>query len=124
MGRRSMWYYLGDNPEEAEKKLEKAMSYVKNHNSDSSKDRGEDIDDAFYQTYKGKKDIWLILYSGGGDWATYEYFQTKYPDFGEKLMRYDDYASLKDYYSDEKLWEYKSIDLKKYEIRTMYDGVI
>lgn len=130
MGRRSFWYYLGKDEAESYKKLKKVMHRIKVHNDHIESipdektgkilERGEDIDSAFYQTFKGKEGRWLCFYSGGGDWATETYFEFRYPNFYKKLYRIDDFERLKDYHSNEDLWEYKEINLKDYGVFCRY----
>ena len=133
MGRRSFWYYLGNDTDTADRKLIYVMNMIKIHNDHCERipdeetgeiiERGEDIDTVYYQTFKGKKDIWLCFYSGGGDWATYDFFEIKYPEFRKNLLCYDDFEKKKDYYGNKELWEYKELDLKKFNIRTIYDNI-
>ena len=133
MGRRSFWYYLGEDKYDAFDKLEKVMHRIKVHNDHNEKipdektglliERGEDIDTAYYQTFKGEKGIWLCFYNGGGDWATETFFETRYPNFYKKLYRYDDFAKLKDYHDNKDIWQYEEIDLKKYGIYHIYQNL-
>ncbi len=129
MGRRSFWYFLGNDNFDAHEKLRKVMHRIKEHNFHVESipdkktgeliERGEDIDSAYYQTFKGKEGIWLCFYSPGGDWATETYFETRYPKFYKKLLRYNEFEKLKDYHSNKDLWEYKEIDMDQFGVYTL-----
>ena len=130
MGRRSFWYFLGNDKSVANDMINKIMPLIKEHNLHCEDipdeetgeiiERGEDIDTAYYQTFKGKEGIWLCFYSPGGDWATETYFETKYPEFYKNLLRYDEFERLKDFHGNRDLWEYREIDLKEFGIFSRY----
>ena len=128
MGRNGMWYFLGNNKDEAEIKISKVMGYVKEHNEcNNREERGEDIDSVIYHTFKDKKDIWLVIYSPGGIWVSKDYFLDKYPTFARNLIDYTQYSKKKKYYANRDFWDYHELDLNKYEIPTLQgflDGFI
>ena len=96
MGRRSFWCNLTE--------MEKNNIYIDNiidilntHNSEQYIETGEDIDICylFEHTYSDNETIkWIYFSSGGGDWATDEYFELNHNYFHKNLIRLNDFLEL------------------------------
>ena len=105
MGRRSFWYNLTNKDSMS---VEKIIDILLNHNKEPFEKRGENIDTCllFNHDYQnGDKIEWLYFSSGGGDWVTMEYFEEKYPEFFNNLIRLGEFIELNDENNDWVNWD-------------------
>ena len=123
MGRRSFWYKIYQssniecyNEEIARKELRKLVYILLEHNLSPIDDRGENIDSIL--TFKHKYDdssviYWLYFSSGGGDWATEEFFEKKHPEFYDNILRLDQFEKYNIENIKWKDWDFKDISFNK-----------
>ena len=102
MGRRHFFVYLGKEDSIISKRLRKCLKLIEAHNKADINDRGEYIDTVEKLIYNGSSIYaeWLVFSSGGGDWATEEWYEKNYPNFFGSLKRSDDFENLRSYHKN------------------------
>ena len=105
MGRRSFWCNLSNKDNKLS--LHDILDILYQHNTTKFDDRGETIDVVykFDKEYKDGSHVnWLYFSSGGGDWATMDFFEINYPDFYKTVERLDDFEEFSDEHEDWRKW--------------------
>ena len=106
MGRRSFWCNLTELEKQGIN-IDQIINILNIHNMTEFELRGEDIDICylFEHTYSNHETLkWVYFSSGGGDWATDEFFENNYFHFHKNLIRLESFLNENNEHSGWDTW--------------------